>query len=247
MSKYSPPVDKNDNRAILHNKLTVGDAKHMLRNEGGPMTPMGAAIQIITVLAVSAFTARAIQKGQATVWHLFLPMLAEYLFLLMTMPVLAIFLPDPELRRDSRRGAYWLLSLAIGVAVWITMQASKLEQPWMDQGRAEIGRFLGWIVDHQMHWPILAAVAGRAANLPGRIAAFHRYGPPFVPVGLGCAMRLGLMVLAAFAIPWLFAAKAESTFPVVWVVWGIVLLAEALAIWMHLDIQMRLKKRGIEL
>ncbi len=73
-----------------------------------------------------------------------------------------------------------------------------------------------------MHWPILGAMAAMIAGLPGRVAAFHRHGPPFMAVGLGCAMRLVIPPARLFLLPLVAAGK----FPVVWVIWTVLLLSE---------------------
>lgn len=227
--------------AILHNKLTVGEAKHIIRTEGGALTPRGIAIQVISVLAVSIFTARAILTGQATVWHLLLPMLAEYLVLLIVLPPVTLVLQDRELKKESRRGIILLAIFAAIAAGWIAYQAHLSSRPWNDEAAAQFTQFRDWIVDAKMHWAIIAAAGGRLGNIPSRIAAYRRHGPPFMAVGIGCGMRAGLFVMGAFCLPWLFASSVK----IVWALWGLILLAEALALWMHLDIQWRLKKKGI--
>ena len=63
--------------AILVNKLTVGDAVHLVRTEGGTLSRIQIALRVATVVIVAAFTARAIVAGQATAWHLFLPMVGS--------------------------------------------------------------------------------------------------------------------------------------------------------------------------
>jgi hypothetical protein len=228
--------------AILHNKLTVGEAKHIIRSEGGVLTPSAIAYQVATVLAIAIFSARAIVLGEATAWHLFLPMVAEYLLLLILLPGVALYLRDPGMRKESRRGAILLAVIAAIGAGWITYQARSQAQPWTDAAAAQLAALRDWIVGAKMHWPILAALAARIGNLPARIAAFRRSGPPFDPVGIGCGMRAGLFVLGLFLLPWVVASSGK----VVWALWTLILLAEAAALWMHLDIQMRLKKRGIE-
>jgi len=93
-----------------------------------------------------------------------------------------------------------------------------------------------------MHWPILGAMVAMIAGFPSRIAAFRRHGPPFVAVGLGCAMRLVIPLFGCFLLPLL----AAGTFPLVWAIWIVLLLSELGALAMHWDLQRRLAKRGIE-
>ena len=229
--------------AILHNKLTIREARHIIRTEGGELSAWGITVQVITVLAVAGFSARAIIVGKATAWHLLLPMLAEYLVLLIAMPPMNLILRDPELRKESRRGGVLLAILAAVAAGWVAYRAHAQEQAFAAAAGAEWAAFRDWVVSAGMHWAIFAAMAGRIGAIPGRIAAYRQHGPPFMPIGLGCAMRGGLFVLGVFFLPWVVAASGK----VVWALWGLILIAEAAALWMHLDIQMRLKKKGIKI
>lgn len=236
-----PRFSGDGDAAMLQNKLTVGDAKHIIRTEGGVLTARGIAIQVITVSAVAIFTARAILTGQATVWHLLLPMIAEYVVLLIALPPVSLILPDRELKKESRRGMVLLGILVAITAGWIAYQAHRSGRPWNEESAAQWDLFREWVVDAKMHWAILAAAGCRLGTIPSRIAAYRQHGPPFMAVGIGCGMRVGLFVLGAFFLPWLFASSVK----IVWALWGLILLAEALALWMHLDIQWSLKKRGI--
>jgi hypothetical protein len=158
---------------------------------------------------VAAFTARAIVVGQATAWHLFLPMVGEYLVLLASMPVICLILHDSDpaercpqeslVAFHDRRGRLALDRLA-----------SSFDEgtAWTSQARVEFSRLYTWITTHQMHWPILGAMAAMIGGLPGRVAAFHRHGPPFMAVGLGCAMRLIIPLFGCFLIPFIAAGKS---------------------------------------
>ncbi len=79
--------------AILVNKLTVKDAVHLVKTEGGSLSRGQIAFRAATILIIAAFTARAIVIGQATAWHLFLPMVGEYLVLLVSLPVISLIHP----------------------------------------------------------------------------------------------------------------------------------------------------------
>ncbi len=227
--------------AILVNQLSVRDAVHLVKTEGGSLSTGRIVFRLATVALVAAFTARAIVLGYATAWHLFLPMVAEYLVLLLSLPILNLFLRDDELKRESRKSLAWLFAMAMVASLWIASRSFDEGSAWPTQAKAEAARLLHWITGHQMHWPILGAAAAMALGMPGRVAAYHRHGPPFMAVGLGCAMRVVIPLFGCFLIPYLASGKI----PLVWAIWSILLLAELGALWMHWDLQRRLARRGI--
>lgn len=118
-----PPPGPRSADAILVNQLTVGSAVHLVKTEGGALSTGRIGFRALVVLLVAGFTARAIVLGHATVWHLFLPMVAEYLVLLLALPVVNLLLHDPGLRRDARRALLWLLVLAVIASLWIGSRA----------------------------------------------------------------------------------------------------------------------------
>ncbi len=228
--------------SILVNKLTVRDAAHLVKTEGGSLSTGQIAFRLATVVLVAAFTARAIVLGSATAWHLFLPLVAEYLVLLLSMPVLALFVRDGDLKKEARKSLFWLFAIAVVASLWIASRSFDHGTAWSVQAKAEASRLLHWITGHQMHWPILGAAAAMVLGMPGRVAAYHRHGPPFMAVGLGCAMRILVPFFGCFLLPLIASGKT----PLVWVIWTILLLAELGALWMHWDLQRRLARRGIE-
>ena len=229
--------------AILVNNLTVKDAVHLVKMEGGSLSKGQIAFRVATVVIVAAFTARAIVVGQATAWHLFLPMVGEYLVLLASIPLISLILHDSALRKDARRSLSWLLTITVIASLWIGSQAFDEGTAWTSQARVEFSRLYTWITTHQMHWPILGAMTAMIGGLPVRVAAFHRHGPPFMAVGLGCAMRLIIPLFGCFLLPFIAAGK----FPIVWLIWTILLLSELGALTMHWDLQRRLTNRGVEM
>ncbi|MCB1090903.1 MAG: hypothetical protein KDL87_05195, partial [Verrucomicrobiae bacterium] len=115
--------------------------------------------------------------------------------------------------------------------------------PWGSQIPEQWGRFSHWVVSHQMHWPILGASVGMAMSLPGRVQTFLEHGPPFVPIGIGCAMRVVVVLFGCFLIPAIIGNSAR----IVWSIWAVLVLSELGALWMHWDVQTRLRKKGIAL
>jgi hypothetical protein len=222
----------------LVNDLTVADARHIVNCEGGELTPGALATELFTTAIVSATLARAIWVGDATSWHLFLPMLAQYFALLLVLPVIYLFIRHPGLRKDSI-GALRLIGfllLAGGVALGV--QSYRTSVPWRQLLDDYLAVAYRWVVDAHMHWPILLAVAAILWQIPRRIRNLYVHGPPFYGVSLGCAMRFVVPLLGCFLLPFV----ASGGIPVVWVLWAIILLADLLALWMHWDLQARLRK-----
>jgi hypothetical protein len=222
----------------LVNNLTVADARHIVNCEGGELTPGALAIELTTTAIVSATLARAIWVGDATAWHLFLPMLAQYFALILVLPVIYLFIRHPDLRKDSIGALRLIVGLVVIGAVALGIQSYRTEIPWrplLDDYLAEVYR---WVVDAQMHWPILIAVAAILWAIPRRIRNLYVHGPPFYGVSLGCAMRFVIPLLGCFLLPFI----ASGGIPVVWVLWAIILLADILALAMHWDLQRRLRK-----
>ncbi|MBP7948235.1 MAG: hypothetical protein KA004_01175 [Verrucomicrobiales bacterium] len=224
-------------------RLSVEDARHLVRVEGGELTPGRAAMRIGTAGIIAAFTAKAILKGKATAIHLALPMAAEYLVLLIALPLLQLKLRHPAIRKDARGGVFLLILLMVAAAVYTAIQAHRQGQGWSRQADLEWTRMWNWIVGHQMHWPMLGAALGVLLVLPGRVRMLYRHGPPFYAVGLGCGMRVAILALGCFLIPWVAGSSARLT----WALWAVLLLAEIGAVLMHWDLQRQLKKEGVAL
>lgn len=226
----------------LVNNLSVQDALHLVRTEGGELTPGRIFMRLAMVVVVAAFTARAIWVGKATALHLFLPMLAEYIALVFALPVLRMTLPDDGLRKEARSSVRLLIAITVVGSIWIAVGAAKSGMSWGSQ-LAQTARLTGsWIVDHQMHWPMLGAAVGILLALPGRVQMLRKHGPPFLPVGLGCAMRLVILIFGAFLIPWIWGSSLRLT----WALWAVLVLAEVGAVWVHWDVQQHLRKRGVK-
>jgi hypothetical protein len=77
----------NSDRKLV-NDLTVEDARHLLGNEGGHLSWDELTVRIVTELTVAGALAYAIWRGNVTAWHLALPSLAQYLALLLVLPLL---------------------------------------------------------------------------------------------------------------------------------------------------------------
>ncbi len=234
-------LDAETAETILVNQLTVGSALHLVKCEGGALSAAGLASRASTALIVYAFMARAIVVGEASVWHLFLPMAAEYLVLLLAHPLLVVFVQDAGLRHDAARSLAWIAAISVAAVAWIAWQSLEEGTAWSSQGAHELERFRQWIAGHGMLWAIAAAAASTALSLPGRVVSFHRNGPPFLAVGIGCAMRFVVAFFGCFLLPLLVANPGSAK----WAVWALLLFSELGGLAMHWDLQRRLAERGI--
>lgn len=232
--------DKNSPNRVrkLVNDLTVEDARHLLRNEGGDLTAQELVTQGLSILAVSATCAYAIWQGNVTAWHLALPSLAQYVALLLAVPALYLVRPHPGLRKDAMNSLRLLAGIVVAIAIATAVRAMYLQTSWRNQFTSDLALCWRWVIDADMHWPMLLAAVGLAMALPGRVRNLHEYGPPFVSVGLGCAMRLVVLIPGCFLLPWALGSSTRM----VWFLWALLLAAEILALGTHWDIQRRLRK-----
>ncbi len=249
--------DRNDPGQKLVNNLSVRDAQHLFRIEGGAMTRSDAVFQLISTCAVSGLLARAILLGQVTVWHLFLPMLADYFVYLIALPAIQLFVRHPELKKVSWQ-CLRIIVIETGLVVvaglvWPQVTGRGLTEQWSEGWT--VARH--WIVGAGMHWPILLAAVYSAINVKRNVDKLVEFGPPFVGPGMGCAMRILVFFFAGVALPvfgMIFAGVLQEvspglkirpdSIPVVWVVWSLLLISEICTLWMRWDIQRRLRKAG---
>lgn len=220
------------------NNLTVADARHIIKCEGGELTAGDMAIEVTTSVIVAAALARAIWVGDATSWHLFLPMLAQYFALILVLPVIYLFIRHPGLRKDSIGALRLVLFLLLASAIALGVQSYRTEISWQTLLGDYFAEAYRWVVDAQVHWPILLAVAAILWQIPRRIRNLYLHGPPFSGVSLGCAMRCVVPLFGCFLLPFIAAGKI----PVVWILWVTIVAADILALWMHWDLQNRLRK-----
>lgn len=231
--------NQTDPNKLLVNDLTVGDARHLLSTEGGPLDASQLVVRGISIAVVAAACAYAIWAGHATVWHLALPMVGEYLVLLVAMPLLYLAWRHPALRKDAVGSVrLWAILVVAGV-IALAVQSHRNARPWSEQLSLDVDVAWNWIRDHKIQWAILAAMAGMLLELPGRLINFKKHGPPFSPIGLGCGMRVAVLFLACFLLPFVMSGTATRN---AWILLGLLVLAEVLALVMHLDIQRRLAK-----
>jgi hypothetical protein len=223
---------------MLVNKLSVEDARHLLKGEGGELTGAELVLQLASVAVVAFLTARAIIVGDASVWHLALPMVAQYLALIVALPFIQLIVRHPAIIKDAIAALRLWIGIAVVVGIGVAVRAHDAQTAWQEQLRADATGLWRWIADAEMHWPVALAFVGMLVSLPGRVRNLFEHGPPFVAVSLGCGMRFGVLFLGAAALPWALSNSRNAA----WFLWALILASEALALGMHWDIQRRLRK-----
>jgi hypothetical protein len=234
MKKPKPPSAG----PMLVNKLSVKDARHLLKHEGGEATRVEYALQLAFILITAGFSARAILWEGATVWHLLLPGLAQYLALLVFIPVCQAFFHLPGMRREVIKSygnlAFWCV--AGGVSVFV--RAAKHQISPGSQWAQDTAWLASFIMETGMLWPMISAAAGMAISLPARFRTFRDHGPPFVSVSLGCAARIVILFLGLFLLPLLLAHSGGAP----WFLWTALLLGDLLGLIVIWDIRRRLRR-----
>jgi hypothetical protein len=122
--------------------------------------------------------------------------------------------------------------VVVAVRSWLGATA------WRVQLGADLATTWRWVTEAHMHWPVLLAFVGELLAMPGRVRNLFQYGPPFVGISLGCAMQFVVLMFGVFVLPWF----AESGANMAWLLWWMILIAEVLTLWMHLDVQRQVRK-----
>jgi hypothetical protein len=222
----------------LLGNLSVADARHIVSCEGGEQSATGFAVHFVSVVAIAATTAWAIDRDYATVWHLALPMLTQYLALIASLPVIYIFVRHEGLRKDAIGALRLWAVLAASAAIVTGVRAWWHETPWSAQFNCDAHLAWTWIKDGHMLWPMLIAFLTELVAIPGRVHNLYKYGPPFVGVSLGCAMRFVVFMFGFCLLPFLLGSDTDMA----WTLWTMILVAELLAFWMLWDLQRGLRK-----
>jgi hypothetical protein len=210
----------------------VEDDRHLIACEG-ELSGFDVALRLASTAAVAALTARAILIGDATAWHLLLPMVAQGLGIASSVLVAYLVVRRPEMRKAA------VTVLLVATALCLAGRTLYLGQSPSVQIPRDLAAAWRWIADAHMHWPILLAFISEALAMPGRVRDLFVHGPPFSSVSLGCGMRIVVLFFAGFLLPF----SASSPQGVAWLLWWVYLIAEVLALWMHLDLQHQLRKQ----
>lgn len=235
--------DASEKRKLLVNKLSVADARHIVLMEGGDLDAKAFLFRALVVLGVAIASARAVWVGAAEAQHLITPMVAQYLVLLFAIPIAYAVCWHPAMRKDALGSLRLLLILAAiwaGIAWW---RGGWNVAAILPQVRADSAVAWEWVYASGMAWPTLFSALGMLVELPGRVRFLYKHGPPFSAVGLGCAMRLLMLIfgvtLGVFLIP---AVEKWGPAAGAWALWLVIVLGDAGAVWMHWDIQRMLKR-----
>ncbi len=252
-TKQTPPTPRDADGKLLVNKLTVKEAQHLFRLEGGRMTMRELITELATELVMAALVARAIVVGNATVLHLAMPMVGEYLAYVVAIPVAQAIVRHPDLKSDAIKCLRLWLCITVLLSVAVGGHAYWNESSFVDQFRQNCDAAWTWIVTSQMHWPILLGIIASIRVVSYSVGKLIELGPPFYGAGMGCATRVIVFFFAIVLFP-LAMAFSESFAPnwkpdinspvLTWGLWTLLLIAQSIAIWIRWDIQIRLEKSG---
>jgi hypothetical protein len=248
----------DDNRVIAGKDITVREARIMLSSEGGELTVRELVVEVLWALVFSATLAWAIAVGKATLWHLLVPMAGELVVYLAAVPFLSLFFRHPELRKVSFQ---CLRSVAIYLAVvvvTIIVRSRLASVSFVDQWNTDMTLVWNWIFTTHMQWPILVAALHMIRNTTRSAQHLISHGPPFLGPGMGCGMRIAVLILAAVIVPafgmvilsmlqdvgWKLDKHVSTTTALAWALWACLLIAELCLLWFRWDIQNKLRKRG---
>ncbi|MBL8891528.1 MAG: hypothetical protein JNL67_16225 [Planctomycetaceae bacterium] len=242
---------------LLVNKLSVADAQHLHRLEGGFLSSWQILYQLVAIVVVHALVARAIYLAQATIWHLLLPIVAEYYAYLVAVPVCQAWARHGELAKISQQclrvlAVQGFVLVAAGIA-WPLWTDKEMVATW--SWGFEAG--WNWVVGTQMHWPILLAGIYSAINVKQNVDKLVVYGPPFAGPGIGCAMRAVVAFFALVLVPavamfigplllhFFPGLKSSLGFgAMVWLAWLVFVTADLGRLYLRWDIQRRLLRIG---
>lgn len=240
-------------------KLTASEAQHILKAEGGEISARELIIQAVWILLISAALAWAIIKGNATAWHLGLPMIGEYLVCLLLIPILSLFYRHPELKKETMKCIILLLILIVIGLYAIAVDARSKSNDFVTHFNLWMAKVTDFVIGKEVHWAILIAAFHSARGLWRNVIFLVKNGPPFLGPGMGCGMRVAVLVLALIIVP-AFAMfglgilhdvgvrwkpSADWIKPV-WLIWGLYVVAELMTLWFLWDIQSKLKAEGVD-
>lgn len=251
----------NGSEVIAGKNITAREARIMLSAEGGELTWREMTIEVLWAVAMSASLAWAIAVGKATLWHLLLPMAGEMIAYLAALPFLSLLYRHPEIRKAALPCLRTLLILCAAAVVAVVVRARQAGTPFVAQWNGDTALVWNWIFSTQMHWPILIASLHMIRTATRSARLLVKLGPPFLGPGMGCGMRIAVLVLAAVIVPafgmvllgvaqdvagsWIKPVKEISaTVALAWALWGCLLATDILMVWFRWDLQSKLRQRG---
>jgi hypothetical protein len=256
-----PPKPSNNAKSMSRRDygggtLTLEDARHIVLAEG-VLSRRELIIQIVWALAIAGLLAWAIVAGQATFWHMLVPMFAEYLACIVVLPFLQVFYRNADLKKDSRSCLRLIAFIIAGLAIACFVRSRMFERSFFGQFSDDWAVVWNWVVGFKMHWAILAAGLHASMNVTRSVRHLVRHGPPYMGPGLGCGMRITVIILAVIVVPafgmlilgvmnefGLGKFDIRSWISPAWILWALLLTAELATLAMRCDLQRRLERAG---
>lgn len=228
----------------------------MLMSEGGQISLRELITQLIWILAINGALAWAILKGHATVWHLVLPMVGEFVAYLVALPLLQMIYRNAHFKKESWQAVRTLLILSLALIGTLVGRAYHFQQPLGVHIANDCRACFEWIVGAHIQWAILIAAFHAIRNVVRSVRFLVAQGPPFMGPGVGCAMRFVVGFLAVVLVPTvgLVLVGALKDFGInwqpnvwlspVWVIFGLLVISELTTLWFLWDTQSKLKEEG---
>src|SRR5262245_53340793 len=98
---------------MLVQKLSVADARRLMKLEGVELDGKSFIREIIFTVAFAATTAYAIVTGGITVWHLFMPLIASWFALVTAIPIVYLIYRHPAIGVEAWKSLGNLAVLAV--------------------------------------------------------------------------------------------------------------------------------------
>jgi hypothetical protein len=136
---------------------------------GGALTPSQLVGRIVSLVIGLGLVAWAISQGNVTVWHLLVPMVGQYVTLIVVLPLLYLALRHPGLRKDGLASLrLWGIFAMIAVAA-LVVGAYRQGEPWQRLLVSTASAGWQWVTEAHMQWPLLwSVVEALLAELPQR-------------------------------------------------------------------------------
>jgi hypothetical protein len=238
---FSPVNDPGESRMLV-NKLSVGDARRLMRLEGDELDGTSFVRQLCFAIAFALATGYAIFTGDVTVWHLAMPLLASWFGLVTAIPVLYLVYRHRAIGVEALKSLLNLAILAAIIVGVVIYHMTRTRQSFSMQFAEDADAAWKWVRESNIHWAMLVAYFNIVASMPSRVHNLMEFGPPFIGVGLGCAMQLIVLFTGVFLVPLLY----DRPRVIVWWLWATLLLANALTLYLQWDVGKRLKKYDAE-
>jgi hypothetical protein len=171
-----------------------------------------------------------------------MPLLASWFGLVTAIPIVYLVYRHPAIGVEALKSLLNLAILAAIILGFVIFHMTNTHQPFTVQFVEDAKAAWKWVKEAHIQWAILVAYFNIVASMPSRVHNLMEFGPPFVGVGLGCAIQLLVLFTGVFLIPILY----DRPRVIVWWLWGTLLFANALTLYLQWDVAKRLKKYDAE-